>query len=297
VVTATYNRSNVLRLAIESVRWQSVGDWELIVVGDACTDDTEDVVRSFEDGRIRFVNLPRNFGEQSGPNNEGLRLARGRHVAFLNHDDLWLRDHLETALRGLDETGADLVFTLAVHVGEDGPDALWGAVEGLEYQPWVTTPASSWVLPRATVDAVGPWRPATRLHTIPSQDWMYRAWRRGLTVRLVPRVTVVAIPSGVRRDAYARRDDAPQEEYFARIRDEAGFRERELTTLALLHASRQRAPRPLARYALRAAFDSLFRAAIALRLNPWAVYRVLVHRRRGGFLTELRHRRGLPPLR
>jgi glycosyltransferase involved in cell wall biosynthesis len=47
VIIATYNRSNVLALTIRTVLWQTFPDWELIVVGDHCTDDTEDVVRGF----------------------------------------------------------------------------------------------------------------------------------------------------------------------------------------------------------------------------------------------------------
>ncbi len=95
VLTATYNRSNVLRFAVESVRRQTLSDWEMWVVGDACTDDTADMIREIGDPRIRFVNLPHNAGDQSGPNNEAVRLARGRFLAYLNHDDLWFPDHLE----------------------------------------------------------------------------------------------------------------------------------------------------------------------------------------------------------
>src|SRR5262245_41215209 len=108
VVTATFNRSHVLRLAIESVRRQTVSDWELIVVGDACTDDTAAVVAGFGDERIRFVNLARNHGEQSVPNNAGTELANGRYLAYLNHDDLWFSDHLETLRTALDSSGAEM---------------------------------------------------------------------------------------------------------------------------------------------------------------------------------------------
>ena len=94
VVIATYNRSGVLRFTIESVLRQTFESWELIVVGDGCTDDTETVVRQFDDDRISFVNLSRRTGEQSGPNNFGFALSTGAFVAFLNHDDLWLADHL-----------------------------------------------------------------------------------------------------------------------------------------------------------------------------------------------------------
>ena len=71
VVIATYNRSNVLRLAIETVLWQTYTNWEIVVVGDCCTDDTAEVVASFKAPRVRFYNLRENFGEQSGPNNFG----------------------------------------------------------------------------------------------------------------------------------------------------------------------------------------------------------------------------------
>src|SRR5688572_8257735 len=71
VVIATYNRSRMLAYAIESVLRQTFTDWELIVVGDACTDDTAEVVARYvaADPRVRFVNLERNWGEQSAPNN------------------------------------------------------------------------------------------------------------------------------------------------------------------------------------------------------------------------------------
>ncbi len=89
IITATYNRSNVLCYAIDSVLRQTVTDWELLVIGDACTDDTEQIVAAIGDPRVRFFNLEKNVGEQSGPNNAGVRLAHGKSLAFLNHDDLW----------------------------------------------------------------------------------------------------------------------------------------------------------------------------------------------------------------
>ena len=101
--------SNVLRLVIETVRRQSVEDWEWIIVGDACTDDTADVVAAFRDPRIRFLNLARGYGEQSGPHNEAYPLARAGYVAYLSHDDLWLPDHLEVTLAALQVTGALIV--------------------------------------------------------------------------------------------------------------------------------------------------------------------------------------------
>jgi glycosyltransferase involved in cell wall biosynthesis len=77
IIIATYNRSHLLRHAIQSVLRSTFQDWELLVIGDACTDDSEACVLAFNDARIRFHNLPHNVGEQSGPNNVGTSMARG----------------------------------------------------------------------------------------------------------------------------------------------------------------------------------------------------------------------------
>src|SRR5438046_5361757 len=76
VIIATYNRSNVLPYSIGSVLRQSFHDFELLVVGDGCTDDSESVVAAMGDPRVRWISLPANTGHQSGPNNEGLHQAR-----------------------------------------------------------------------------------------------------------------------------------------------------------------------------------------------------------------------------
>ncbi|OVE80458.1 hypothetical protein BVY01_00290 [bacterium I07] len=98
IIVATYNRSNILYYALSSLIKSIFQEWECIVVGDACTDDTENVISSLGDSRIRFVNLKENFGEQSGPNNYGCELARGKYIAFLNHDDMWFPDHLTSCI-------------------------------------------------------------------------------------------------------------------------------------------------------------------------------------------------------
>ena len=237
VVTATYNRSNVLALAIRSVLAQSEDDWELIVVGDACTDDTEGVVASFGDPRIRFVNLDRNCGEQSGPNNAGAAVARGRYLAYLNHDDQWLPDHLEAAVEGLERMDADLVFTLEEVITVGGARYLAGAAASGEYEPAVKCPASSWVFRRGLVEEIGPWRRADEIFDVPSVDWLDRAWRAGKRLRLVPRLTVVAVQSTHREGTYAQRASDVEEEV-ARQMKEPGFRERELSSRALAGAAR-----------------------------------------------------------
>src|SRR5690349_20582249 len=94
IIMATYNWSSVLPYSIGSVQHQTLPDFELLVVGDGCTDDSAEVVGAIGDPRVRWIGLENNSGHQSVPNNEGLRQARGEIIAYLGHDDLWLPDHL-----------------------------------------------------------------------------------------------------------------------------------------------------------------------------------------------------------
>src|SRR5271165_5029173 len=98
VVVATYNSAATLRSAIASIVAQDWRDFEAWIIGDACSDNSEEVVHSFNDPRLRWRNLADNSGSQSAPNNEGLRLSRGRFVAYLGHDDLWFPWHLSSLL-------------------------------------------------------------------------------------------------------------------------------------------------------------------------------------------------------
>ena len=112
VIIATYNKASALRYAIDSVLWQTFSDYELWVIGDACTDESEQLVTSYGDPRVFWHNLPQNSGYQSAPNNEGLRRARGEYVAYLNHDDLWLPNHLQVLLDRIEESGADFAYSI-----------------------------------------------------------------------------------------------------------------------------------------------------------------------------------------
>jgi len=123
VVMAAYNRGNIIRHAIDSVLRQTLTDWELLVMGDACTDDTGDVVTSVADPRVTFINLPENSGDQATPNNAGCARARGRYIAFLNQDDFWLPDHLSRSVAALDAVGpggAEMEFGLLIQITAPG---------------------------------------------------------------------------------------------------------------------------------------------------------------------------------
>lgn len=121
VIIPTYNRAHLVGRAIQSVLNQTFQDFEIIVVDDGSTDNTEEVVRAFNDPRIHYIRHKGNYGA-SAARNTGIRVAKGEYVAFLDSDDEWSPTKLELqvrAFRALDDSYA-LVFGCIEHVDEEG---------------------------------------------------------------------------------------------------------------------------------------------------------------------------------
>lgn len=94
VVIPTYNRADVLQRAIDSVFAQSFDGFEIVVVDDGSTDETEDVVRQYESERINYIQFEKNRGANAA-RNAGIGAARGNLVSFLDSDDELMPDHLK----------------------------------------------------------------------------------------------------------------------------------------------------------------------------------------------------------
>ena len=120
VLLPTHNRADVLEVAIRSVLAQTLEDFELLVVGDGCTDHSKDVVAGMQDARIRWFDLPKapHFGYAN--RNRALREARGTYVAYMAHDDLWFPDHLELLARALENSDVEFAYTLPLWIAPDG---------------------------------------------------------------------------------------------------------------------------------------------------------------------------------
>jgi Glycosyl transferase family 2 len=299
VVIAAYNRSNVLRYAIQSVIDSTFADWELIVVGDHCTDDTADCVAAFDDSRIRFVNLPINSGDQSGPNNAGVTLARGRYVAFLNQDDLYLPHHLASCVAALDTSDADIVLApcIIAHPQTDPDQMAFGrfsicCVAGPRgYDPFEFYSASSWMFRRSLMDKLGPWPRPNSVVVTTSQAWLFRAWRTGAILRGMPRVGVMLIFSGERKSSYAMRNDDEHNALAQRLRDDPQFRAEIFDEAAVLGRAERmyaRKHQPLRNLAITLAYPAYI-LLMALAIHPNSLQFFIRYGGTGGFLRA--HRR------
>lgn len=122
VICPTWNRGPAIIETLQSVRQQTHGDWELLVVSDASDDGTDEIVADFAatDERISLLRT-RRFGFQAGPTNIALQQVSGDVVAYLDHDDRWLPHHLTTVAREFD-SGADFVATRVRKVTDQGQD-------------------------------------------------------------------------------------------------------------------------------------------------------------------------------
>lgn len=102
VVLTTYNRPEKLRRAIQSVIDQTYPDWELIVVDDHSPINPKDIVLGFNDKRIQFKRLKRNFGNHSRPKNVGTTMTKGEYVCYLDDDNVYRPDHLNVLVKALE---------------------------------------------------------------------------------------------------------------------------------------------------------------------------------------------------
>jgi glycosyltransferase involved in cell wall biosynthesis len=94
VIIPTYNRAALLKRAVDSVLGQTYQHFELIVVSDGSTDNTDEVIKSFNDNRIRYLKHGKSRGA-SAARNTGIKASKGKYIAFLDDDDEWLPKKLE----------------------------------------------------------------------------------------------------------------------------------------------------------------------------------------------------------
>ncbi len=120
VVMPTYNHAQFIGQSIKSVLRQSYENIELIIIDNYSEDNTEEIVNSFFDNRIRFIKFS-NKGIIASSRNLGMKVAQGQYIAFIDSDDLWIKDKLENQI-SVFESNSDfgLCYTKAQVINEYG---------------------------------------------------------------------------------------------------------------------------------------------------------------------------------
>lgn len=193
IIIAAYMRPETLNRTLLTVYKQTYTNWRVLIISDCCDDIFLSKV-DLSHKRVKLINLPLRCGNQYGPNSVGIHLANTEYLAFLNHDDLWLPDHLEIAIKSirshtanmflgkaafchykdqlkLSKTKDRLVFSEVNH-----PEMVWRALTGPN---WIFEPASTWVIRTSFAKQVGYWNPPDKTKATPVMDWLTRSCQKG----------------------------------------------------------------------------------------------------------------------
>lgn len=121
IITPTYNCARFITETIKSVQSQTFTDWEMIISDDCSTDGTYKVIEPYlqSDNRIKYICNEKNSGAAITRNN-ALKIAKGRWIAFLDSDDLWMPEKLERQIQFMVSNGYSFSYHDYVEISEDG---------------------------------------------------------------------------------------------------------------------------------------------------------------------------------
>ena len=118
IIMPSWNTGEFITESIQSVLNQTYTNWELIIIDDCSSDDTDQIVESINDERIKYLKNEKNCGAAL-TRNRVLREARGEWIAFLDSDDLWMPEKLEHQIDFMKKNGYSLSFTEYEKIDED----------------------------------------------------------------------------------------------------------------------------------------------------------------------------------
>ena len=112
IITPSYNSSQFIKECVSSVLRQTYRNWELIIVDDCSRDNSRNIIRDLakKDTRINTVFLQKNVGAAEA-RNIAIRKARGKYIAFLDSDDIWLENKLKKQIKFMRDAGIAFSFT------------------------------------------------------------------------------------------------------------------------------------------------------------------------------------------
>jgi glycosyltransferase involved in cell wall biosynthesis len=152
VVVLTHNRPDMLCRAVSSVLNQTFQDFEIVLVDDASTDNTPEVVRGLGDARIKYIRHEVNKGEAAAANT-GVGSSSGEYIAFLHDDDEWLPDKLDQQVRLLESSPPTVgaVYTGFLRVDRSTRKPLKEVIPSKRGNIFAEMASHNWVGPPSTV--------------------------------------------------------------------------------------------------------------------------------------------------
>jgi glycosyltransferase involved in cell wall biosynthesis len=109
IITITYNRAHLIGETIESVLSQSYRDFEYLIIDDGSDDNTEHVIKAFNDPRIIYKRYDHS-GKIAMLRNKAMESASGNFIAFIDSDDIWMTDKMQLQIESLTSNRADFSF-------------------------------------------------------------------------------------------------------------------------------------------------------------------------------------------
>lgn len=119
IIMPSYNTGKFIAESIKSVLLQTYTNWELVIVDDCSTDNTDKIVADFNDNRIKYFKNEKNSGAAL-TRNRALREAKGEWIAFLDSDDLWMPEKLEKMINFMVYNGYFFAYHDFEKIDEDG---------------------------------------------------------------------------------------------------------------------------------------------------------------------------------
>ncbi|PER82243.1 glycosyltransferase family 2 protein [Bacillus cereus] len=121
IITPSYNASSFIKETIQSVQSQTYKNWEMIIIDDVSKDNTCELIKEEikKDNRIRLIELQENGGAAIA-RNTGINCAKGKYIAFLDSDDLWLPEKLEKQVAFMQNNDLAFSFTSYQIMDQDG---------------------------------------------------------------------------------------------------------------------------------------------------------------------------------
>lgn len=122
IITPCYNAANLISQTIQSVINQTYKNWEMVIVDDCSSDSSSIIIQEYAaiDSRIRYFKTSEKSGSPSLPRNIGLENAKGKFIAFLDSDDIWMPDKLENQVSFLLRNNYSIGYTYYEKVDWNG---------------------------------------------------------------------------------------------------------------------------------------------------------------------------------